>query len=203
MSVTIASVGFHDGRLRDAVHALKFRGHRSLARPLARLMHDAGTVVLARVDLAVPVPLHWHRRLSRGFNQAELLARELGVPTADVLVRRRNTPPQVGLQAGQRFENVRGAFSAGSTDWRGRLSPDWLVARGWLAPFAARASVAGATVVLVDDVVTTGATLAACASALISAGAREVRAITAARVSTAPLASPRPTRPPASARHRR
>lgn len=122
------------------------------------MIASAGDLV-SGVDLAVPVPLHRRRRRARGFNQAEELARHLGLEWKNVLRRTRATSSQTDLPAARRHANVRNAFS---------------VKRGHL--------VDGLTVLLVDDVSTTGATLNACAVALRGAGARDVRALTAARV---------------------
>jgi ComF family protein len=153
--------GVYDGRLRDILHALKYDGRRSLATPLGRLMASAGGDLLKSANLVVPVPLHRARERSRGFNQARDLALRLGAPIADVLRRTRATPSQTDLPAARRHANVRDAFVV---QWR------------------SRSRIAGRVVVLVDDVSTTGATLEACARALKEAGAREVRALTAARV---------------------
>jgi ComF family protein len=121
-------------------------------------MRDAGAELLVDADVVVPVPLHPSRERTRGFNQARELARHLGVPIAGALARTRKSPSQADLPAARRNANVRGAFT-----WRTEVPVD------------------GAIVVLVDDVVTTGATLSACAASLIDAGAKEVRALTAAR----------------------
>jgi ComF family protein len=146
--------------LRAIVHALKYEGRRSLARPLGRLMRERGADMLDGASCAVPVPLHASRRRHRGFNQAADLARHLGLPVVGALRRDRATEAQAGLPAGRRHRNVQGAFAATR---------------------AARA-LHSHTVVLVDDVSTTGATLDACARALKDAGVSEVRALTAARV---------------------
>jgi len=156
------AIGSYEGALRAIVHALKYEGRRSLARPLAALMRERGAEVLAGSDCLVPVPLHPTRRRARGFNQALDLARHLGRPIRKALRRVRATPTQTGLPAAQRHRNVRDAFA--------------------MAPRTPLLS--GATVVLVDDVSTTGATLEACARVLKAAGAREVRALLAARVVT-------------------
>jgi ComF family protein len=156
------AVGAYDGVLREIIHALKYDGRRSVAAPLGRLMASQASDLLAGADLAVPVPLHRARQRQRGFNQADDLARGLGLPVRLALERRRATRPQVELPAARRHGNVREAF----------------------AP-ARRAALAGRVVVLVDDVATTGATLDACARVLKQVGAREVRAVTAARVVTA------------------
>ena len=152
------AVGPYEGSLRAIVHALKYDGRPTLARHLAARMRNAGVDVLAGADLAVPVPLHRSRERARGFNQARELGRHLGIPVADALVRTRRTPSQADLPAARRHANVRGAF-----EWRQSVA------------------VKRRTIVLVDDVSTTGATLNACARALLDAGAAEVRALTAAR----------------------
>jgi len=154
------AVGSYDGALRAIVHALKYEGRRSLARPLARLMRQRGGDLLDGAACAVPVPLHPSRRRQRGFNQAADLSRRLPLPTVPALRRIRATATQTGLPAARRHRNVRDAFAVTAA---GRTLP-------------------GAVVVLVDDVSTTGATLEACARALKEAGVREVRALTAARV---------------------
>jgi ComF family protein len=159
--VTLArAAGAYEGALRHIVHALKYDGRRSLAAPLAAHMREAGAEALRGATQVVPVPLHPKRLRQRGFNQAELLARGLGTPMAAWLTRVRDTPPQVALPEARRHGNVRAAFA---------------VTR------SGRREAPGAVVVLVDDVATTGATLDACARALMEAGAAEVRALTAAR----------------------
>jgi ComF family protein len=158
------SAGDYDGALRHIVHAFKYEGRRSLAAPLGRMMREAAADLLRDADCVVPVPLHAWRRLHRGFNQAADLARTLDTPVVAALWRLRATPPQTGLSARARRRNVRNAFA---------LSP--LLSR------ASRSRIDGGIVVLVDDVRTTGATLEACADVLQGAGAREVRAVTAAR----------------------
>lgn len=157
------AIGEYAGPLRAIVHALKYGGRRSIARQLAAVMRQQGSRVLAGADVVVPVPLHPRRQRSRGFNQAAELARHLSLPLEPALRRIRATPSQADLPAARRHANVRGAFS---------------LARG--------ARVRGLCVVLVDDVSTTGATLEACARVLRESGAREVRALTAARVVTRP-----------------
>jgi ComF family protein len=156
------AIGDYEGALRDIIHALKYDGRRSIASPLSALMARHGRPVLEGADLVVPVPLHPRRQRERGFNQADVLARGLGLPVARALRRTRITASQVELPAHERRLNVLGAFAL-------------------TAPLTQ-----GPIVVMVDDVTTTGATLEACAKVLLGGGAREVRALTAARVATAP-----------------
>jgi ComF family protein len=161
MHVTRArAIGEYAGSLRAIVHALKYDGRRSVAKHLARRLVVHGADVLDGADCVVPVPLHRSRRRTRGFNQAEEIARHLPLPMRNALTRVRATPSQTELPAARRHANVRNAF---------RLRR--------------RTSVNGLVVVLVDDVSTTGATLNASARLLLAAGARAVRALTAARVS--------------------
>ena len=157
------AIGAYEGALRVIIQALKYEGRRSLARPLGALMHQRGKDILEGAACAIPVPLHPSRRRHRGFNQAADLARHVGIAVVPALRRVRATPTQTGLPAAQRHRNVRDAF----------------------AVTRAAAPLAGRTVVLIDDVSTTGATLEACARALKHAGISEVRALTAARVVTA------------------
>jgi ComF family protein len=152
------AIGLYDGRLRDVIHALKYDARPTIARHLGRRMAGAGATVLEGADAVVPVPLHRSRERRRGFNQARELARHLGTPMRDDLIRTRRTGTQADLPAAKRRANVRGAFA-----------------------LKRRASCDGLVVVLVDDVSTTGATLNACAAVLLAAGAAEVRALTAAR----------------------
>jgi ComF family protein len=153
------AVGIYDGALRAAIQALKYEGRRSLARPIAALMRGRGAEMLEGAAYAIPVPLHWSRHRHRGFNQADDLARHLGLPIVHALKRSRATVTQTGLPAAQRHRNVRAAF----------------------AVRRAAVMLTGLTVVLVDDVSTTGATLDACARTLKSIGVEEVRALTAAK----------------------
>jgi ComF family protein len=155
------AAGEYEGTLREIIHAFKYDGRRSLARPLAAMMRTAGSELLRDADFVVPVPLHPWRRLRRGFNQAEDLAAWLDRPIVKALRRARATQPQSGLTARQRRRNVRDAFRL-SRRLRARTLKD-------------------ASVVLVDDVRTTGATLDACARVLKDAGARSVRVLTVAR----------------------
>ncbi len=171
-AITIGrSAGAYDGPLRAILHALKYDGRRCLARPLAALMRERGRDALAGADVAVPVPLHWRRHLVRGFNQAEDLARLLGLPVRPALARARATRPQFGLRPGARQRNVHGAFRPR------RRFPGREPAASW---------VRGARVVIVDDLATPGATLRECGRVLREMGAREVRTLTVARALTPP-----------------
>jgi ComF family protein len=164
------ALGAYEGVLRAIIHAMKYDGRRSLAAMLGARMRAELSALLADADLVVPVPLHPWRHISRGFNQAADLAAALGPPAVTALRRRRSTPPQAGLPAAQRHRNVRNAFA-----------PRWRASR-----------LHGRIVVLVDDVLTTGATLEACARIVRDCGAREVRAVTAARVPTPSAAVQQP-----------
>lgn len=168
-----AAAAPYEPTLRRVIHAFKYDGRRSLATPLARLLVARGGHLLDGAACLVPVPLHPVRRLTRGFNQADDLARQVsrllgGPPVVRALARCRRTGPQEGLTIEGRRRNVTGAF---------RLSRQLSGARA----HDARAScLTGRVVVLVDDVRTTGATLDQCAAVLLEAGASEVRALTVA-----------------------
>ena len=157
-----------DGPLRHIIHALKYAGHQTLGAALAARLRDHPSLTLESVDLVVPVPLHPWRRLRRGYNQAERIARHLGPPVLQAIARLHWTRMQAGLHADQRRRNLRDAFTIAP-----RLTPHGRA--------ALRTDIRGARILLVDDVVTTGATLSACARVLRQAGARDVRAATVAR----------------------
>ncbi|HTM01924.1 MAG TPA: ComF family protein [Vicinamibacterales bacterium] len=159
-----AAAGDYIGSLRDIVHALKYDGRRSLARPLAARMRTRGSSMLHDADYVVPVPLHPWRHVRRGFNQAADLAKALDLPLVHALWRKRMTTAQSGLSAAARRRNVHGAFALSPLLFRRRRD----------------ALLRDRVIVLVDDVRTTGATLSSCAEILLEAGAREVRALTAA-----------------------
>jgi ComF family protein len=159
------AVGPYRGRLRRIVRCFKFSGLTGLARPLGERMAAAVEGPAGAVDVVVAVPLHWQRAWQRGYNQADLLAREVsrstGVPLARRALRRtRRTSPQRGRAREERARNVLGAFAAHP------------------------AQVAGARVLLVDDVVTTGATLRECAQVLVDAGAIAVQGAAVAQTMT-------------------
>lgn len=150
----------------DLVHKLKYADRTALAPTLARWMLRAAPALVERADWLVPVPLHRGRLLRRRFNQAALLAQALGrlsgkpvLPQA--LLRTKRTPPQVGLGRARRAANVRNAFA---------------VAPRFAEPLRR------AHILLIDDVLTTGATAEACARVLLKAGAASVEVLTVARV---------------------
>jgi predicted amidophosphoribosyltransferase len=191
------AIGPYEGRLREIVHALKYDSRRSIAPRLASMMRAAGADALEGADCVVPVPLHPRRQRARGFNQADDLARGLGLPVMLLLERTRATQPQVDLPAAERPRNVRHAFALSREKWRFRLpSAGCRRSAGALAKAESRSGetsplapsdggpLDGLVIVLIDDVSTTGATLEACARVLKAAGARDVRALTAARVVT-------------------
>jgi ComF family protein len=160
-----AAVRFDD-IARALVHALKYGDRLDLAPTMGRWMARAGHQLLKDADALIPVPLHWRRLWGRRFNQSALLSetisRESGVPLADAALKRiKATAQQVGLTQSERAQNVQGAF---------RVPPDH------------KAEVAGRRVVLVDDVLTSGATSDACARALLRAGASNVDLLVFARV---------------------
>jgi ComF family protein len=147
----LRAVGFHEGPLREAIHSLKYEGRRRVAGPLGEMLARYLQDWAAEIDVVVAVPLHRVRRRQRGFNQADLLARQCAgvlklpyLPRA--LSRQRATRPQVGLTLAERHSNVSGAFTPGRQGTIARL--------------------AGKHVLLIDDVTTTGSTLNAAAAAL-------------------------------------
>ncbi len=181
------AIGPYEGRLRDIVHALKYDARRSIAPRLASMMRAAGADALEGADCVIPVPLHPRRERARGFNQANDLARGLGLPVVPLLRRIKATPPQVDLPASERLQNVEDAFALSRETLSLRLAlalrESFAVGRRAGGPAGCRMpSPQGLVLVLIDDVSTTGATLEACARVLKAAGAREVRALTAARV---------------------
>jgi len=182
------SAGRYEGSLRRMVHVYKFERRRVLAVALARLMREAGRDLLRGADAVVPVPLHPWRAFRRGFNQADDLAAALGPPVWRVLRRVETGPPQSALPAAHRHANVRGAFAVWPASVRRRLPGGYRLRN--------------AAVVLVDDVMTTGATLDACSRALLDAGVRRVAALTLARTAPAPPWQPPPPPRPSTAPRR-
>jgi ComF family protein len=157
----VYSYGSYEGTLRELVHLFKYGGVTPLAGTFGKFLAQA----LPRettFDVIVPMPLHWFKKWQRGFNQSDVLAREIGkkwnVPVRNVILRKKATRPQSGLTNAKRRANMQGAFGMP----RGR-------------------SLAGMRVLLVDDVVTTGATASACARVLKRAGATHVALLALAR----------------------
>jgi len=155
--------GSYEGTLRELIHLYKYGRIQTLSQPLADLL-AAALPLDERFDAVIPVPLHWRRQWQRGFNQSELLARAIarrrGIAVVRALRRSRSTRTQAGLSNTERRKNVATAFQcrrAGRT-------------------------LAGRRVLLIDDVMTTGSTAAACARALKQAGAARVVLATVARV---------------------
>lgn len=160
------AVASHDGVMRRLIHALKYADRHEPRRLMARWLQSAGGELLADAELLVPVPLARWRLVRRQYNQAALLAQELarlsGVPySPNTLVKVRSTPSQVGLGHEARRRNVAGAFAV---------------------PQRAAHGVRGRRIVIVDDVITTGATIGACARALKRAGATRVDVLALAMV---------------------
>ena len=151
---------------RALVHALKYGDRLDLAPMMGRWIGHAGREILAQADALVPVPLHWRRQWARRFNQAALLSQVIskasGVPVAHAALKRvKATVQQVGLSRTERAGNIQGAFKV---------------------PDSGKAAVAGRRLVLVDDVLTSGATVDGCARALNRAGAANVDVLVFARV---------------------
>jgi ComF family protein len=160
------AVARYDDVARDLVHWLKYGDRLDLATAMGRWMARAGRDLLDDADALVPVPLHWRRLWGRRFNQAAALARATasakGIPVLTAaLTRRRATTQQVGLSRSARAVNVQGAFTV--TD-------------------EGKSAIHGKRIVLVDDVLTSGATVDACARALLRAGAGNVDVLVFARV---------------------
>jgi ComF family protein len=163
----------YDDVARTLVQAFKYSDRLDLAPMMGRWMARAGRELLADADALIPVPLHWRRRWARRFNQSAALAGAIsalcGVPVAHGGLKRvRATPQQVGRSKAERAENVQGAFHV---------------------PAEHRADITGRHLVLVDDVLTSGATVDACTRALLRAGASHVDVLVFARV-VAPARSP-------------
>jgi competence protein ComFC len=158
----LRSWAVYSGPIRKAIHSLKYKGDISLGEALARPLIELVDQLGWKFDILAPVPISLARKKRRGYNQASILALPLALGCSKTyqprsLVKVQNTPTQVGLTAVQRRENVRQAF---------RARPSL---------------VQGKTVLVVDDVTTSGATMLACAEALLRAGAQQVYGLTLAR----------------------
>lgn len=162
----LRAVSAYQEPLRSYIHALKYDGHRRLAQPLGTRLAGVYSASGIRADALVPVPLHSERERQRGYNHAALLARvcaaQVSAPLFEnMLIRHRATLSQVGLQHWERQQNVQGAFSC--------------------SPAFAGGQLRGRTILLIDDVSTTAATLEACAVPLFAAGAAAVFGLVLAR----------------------
>jgi ComF family protein len=156
----------YDDIARKLVHALKYGDRLDLAPTMGRWMARAGRELIADADALLPVPLHWRRQWARRFNQSAVLAHIIAETSGKSLAhgalkRVKATPQQVGLDKSERAHNVQGAFRV---------------------PGAGKAEVVGRKLLLVDDVLTSGATVDACARALLRAGAAGVDVLVFARV---------------------
>lgn len=156
----------YDDHAKHLIHNMKYADRVEGIVPFAAWLARAGADILLNADLIIPVPLHRRRLWRRRFNQsaalAAALARKTGIPTApDILLRIRPTRPQVGLKANARLKNVEGAFAVNSAKTR---------------------YLHGKNIILIDDVITTGATVETCTRTLIDAGARQVDVLALARV---------------------
>ena len=156
------SFGAYEDELRALIHLLKYGKVQTLAKPLGKFLAQA-LPRDQRFDVIVPMPMHWRRRWQRGFNQAELLALELGrrtgITVRNPMRRKHQKTAQAGLTHAKRRANVEGAFG-----------------------FKKRRDLQGKRVLLIDDVLTTGATAGSCARAMKRAGAAHVALLTVARV---------------------
>ena len=154
--------GAYEGTLRQLIHLFKYKRMKPLAKELSAQLARA-LPRDQRFDIVVPMPLHWRRHWQRGFNQSELLARATarrsGIRMVNAVRRTRATATQAGLSNAKRRENVTGAFRVKN-----------------------RRLVEGRRILLIDDVMTTGATASACALAMKRAGAKSVSLLALARV---------------------
>jgi ComF family protein len=156
----VKNYGLYEGVLAEAINQLKFHGVKRLSKPLGRLLLSLD---LPKMDGIVPVPLNIKGLRERGFNQSLLLARVVSkaikVPLLmNILLKKKETPPQIGLSAKKRLSNLKNSF----------------VVKG---------DVEGLRLLLVDDVMTTGATVTECSRQLLKAGTKEVVVLTLARSS--------------------
>jgi len=153
----------YQGPLQKAILAFKYAGRKFYARPFAALLADVFNRHEIRCDLIIPVPLHWRKEFSRGFNQTAFLAIHLGkltnLPVSLTLLRKKkNTQPQAGLHESQRRENLKGSFTV-----------------------TRPVSLKGKNILLIDDVCTTGATVREATSVLRKGGSARVTVLTLAK----------------------
>lgn len=155
----------YDGGAKKLVYSLKFGGKKYIAKTLGAMMSDAFLRFGMEADIIVPVPMSEKEVKKRGFNQAELIAREVGgrmnIPVLPALQKVKETLPQKELSGRERAENLKGCFAVAYSDW-----------------------IAGRKILLVDDVFTTGATANECAKTLFKAKVRQVSVLTAAVTKT-------------------
>lgn len=156
----VITYGLYESVLTEAINQLKFRGIKRISKTLGKLLLNLD---LPQTDAIVPVPLSIRRLRERGFNQSLLLARviskEIRVPLLmDILLKKKETPPQIGLSAKERLLNIKNAFEV-------------------------KGNIKGLRLLLVDDVMTTGATVTECSKVLMKAGVKEVIVFTLARSS--------------------
>jgi ComF family protein len=154
----IMPYGLYEGVFAEAIHRLKFYGIRRLSKPLGDLLL---CLDIPKADAIIPVPMTKKGLIKRGFNQSLLLAHVVARRTGialfmDSLIKVKETPPQIGLSAGERLTNIKNAFSA-------------------------RGSLKDLSLLLVDDVITTGATVRECSKMLMKAGAKDVTVLALAR----------------------
>ncbi|HSL93689.1 MAG TPA: ComF family protein [Bacillota bacterium] len=150
----VMALAYYEGVVRDALHRLKYSRSPDLARQLGILSSQVWSGDISRYDFVTSVPMHRDRYIQRGYNQAELVAREIArtadLPYVSYLTRERDTPPQHSLSHYRRRQNVEDAFSAACP-----------------IPHGVR-------ILLVDDILTTGSTVASCAGVLKRGGARDI-----------------------------
>ena len=163
--IMLRSYAAFNDAIRPLVHKFKYGRQPHLARVMARFLYIAykSNDRLANAEAIIPVPCHWTRRFSRGYDHVQILAREFsavsGLPLKDkILIKHRRTPPQAKLSRQRRLENLKGAFS---------------VING--------TEINGKSIVLIDDVCTTGATMFSCAKTLLESGADSVTGLSVAR----------------------
>ena len=151
-----------EGGAAELIYNFKYRSRPELARPIGEIAAEALSSAGLKIDALCPTPLHWTRLLTRGYNQAELLAEVISaksnIPVINMLKRHKRTGQQAKLSKKQRFENLKGAFSV----------PDSTLCEK-------------RSILLIDDVMTTGSTLSAAADSVLAAGAKEIFVLIAAR----------------------